>query len=190
MRRKIYHTYPAYENSMIFHKIKLEGAFIIEPEFKNDERGYFARIFCLDELEKAGLEFDMAQASISFNKKKGTIRGMHFQKEPKAENKLVQCLRGAVYDVAVDVRLGSLTYGQWHGEELNDKNKKMFFVPKGFAHGFQTLTNNAEVQYFISEFYSPECASGARWDDPKFGITWPLPSSVISEKDKNWPLIT
>lgn len=174
---------------MIFKKIKPEGLYIIEPELKSDERGYFARIFCEEEFKKNGLDFKVVQINRSLTKKKGTIRGMHFQKSPKSEDKIIQCLRGAIYDVAIDLRQDSLTYGQWVVEELSEDNKKMFLIPKGFAHGFQALVDNSEIQYFVSEFYSPECESGVRWDDPFFNIKWPIDNPLLSEKDKNWPLI-
>jgi len=174
---------------MIFHKTKIKDLYIIETELKADERGYFARVFCKKELANAGFKFEIVQINRSLNKKKGTIRGMHFQQEPKAEVKIVQCLRGAVYDVAVDLREDSQTYGQWVAEELTEDNKKMFFIPKGFAHGFQTLADNCEVQYFMSEFYSLGHGSGLRWDDPFFNIKWPIKNPILSEKDKNWPLI-
>lgn len=174
---------------MIFRKTKIEGLYIIEPEFRADERGYFGRIFCVEEFKNAGLDFNLVQASLSFSKKKGTIRGMHFQKEPKAEDKIVQCLKGAIFDVAVDLRPGSPTYRKWLAEELNEDNKKMFYIPKGFAHGFQTLTDNCEVLYLMSEFYSPEHVSGVRWDDPFLKIDWPTKDSIMSEKDKRWSLL-
>jgi dTDP-4-dehydrorhamnose 3,5-epimerase len=174
---------------MIFKKTKIEGLYVIEPEFKIDDRGDFARVFCKEELAKAGLVFDIVQANQSMTKEKGTIRGMHFQKEPKAENKIVQCLKGAICDVVVDLRRDSLTYGQWVAQELNENNKKMFFIPKGFAHGFQTLADNCVVQYFMSEFYSLENANGVRFDDPFLKINWPISNSSLSERDKNWPLI-
>jgi len=174
---------------MIFNKTKIEGLYVIEPESKTDERGNFARVFCKNELAREGLAFDIVQINQSFTNKKGTIRGMHFQKEPKAEAKIVQCLKGKIYDVAVDLRKDSKTYGQWVAEELNEKNKRMFFIPKGFAHGFQTLSNNCEVQYLMSEFYSQENASGVRFDDPFLKINWPIKNPILSEKDKDWPLI-
>ncbi len=173
---------------MIFHPTKIKNLYIIEPEPKIDERGYLVRIFCEEEFRKNGLEFKIVQASQTSTKKKGVIRGMHFQKEPKAEDKIVQCLKGVVYDVAVDLRKDSLTYGKWIAVELSQENKKMFFVPKGFAHGFQTLTDNCEMQYFMSEFYSPEQVRGVRWDDSFFNIKWPIENPILSEKDKNWPL--
>ena len=174
---------------MIFHKTKIEGLYIIESELKIDERGYFARIFCKEEFAKIGLNFEIVQVNRSLNLKKGTLRGMHFQKPPKAEDKIVQCLKGAIYDVAIDLRKDSPTYGEWLAEELNEESKKMFLIPKGCAHGFQTLTDNCELLYFMSEFFSPENASGVRWDDPFFNIPWPIKNPILSEGDKNWPFI-
>lgn len=172
---------------MIFNKTKIKGLYVIEPELKFDERGDFARVFCKKELAKEGLTFNIVQINQSLTNKKGTIRGIHFQKEPKAEAKIIQCLRGSIYDVAIDLRKKSPTYGQWVAEELNENNKRMFFIPKGFAHGFQSLTDSCEVQYFMSEFYSPGHASGVRWNDPFFDIRWPIKNSILSDKDKNWP---
>lgn len=175
---------------MIFQKTKLDGLYIIESEPKMDDRGYLMRIFCEDELKKNDLGFKIVQASRTLTNKKGTIRGMHFQQPPKEEDKIVQCLRGAIYDVAVDLRTNSKTYGQWVAEELSENNKKMFLIPRGFAHGFQTLTDDCQLLYFMSEFYSPEYASAVRWNDPSFKIKWPLKNPTLSEKDKNWPLIS
>lgn len=174
---------------MRFKKTKIEGLYIIEPELKSDERGYFTRIFCKEELAKIGLNFNIVQISQSLTKRKGTIRGMHFQKEPKAEDKIIQCLRGAIYDVAIDLRKDSPTFGKWVAEELNEDNKKMLLIPKGFAHGFQTLTDNCEVQYFMSEFYTSKYANGVRWNDLFLNIKWPVKNPILSEKDKNWSLI-
>lgn len=173
---------------MIFHKTKINGLYVIEPELKIDGRGYFFRVFCKRELAKKGLIFNIVQINQSLTKRIGAIRGMHFQKKPKAEARIVRCLKGSIYDVAIDLRKKSPTYGQSVAKELSEKNKKMFFIPEGFAHGFQSLSNNCEVQYLMSEFYSPEQASGVRWDDPFFNIKWPIKPTVISEKDKNWPL--
>lgn len=173
---------------MIFLKTKIKGLYIIEPELKIDERGYFARFFCKKELTKENLVFDIMQINRSFTKKKGTIRGMHFQRDPKSEGKIIQCLKGAIYDVAIDIRKNSSTYGQWVAEELTENNKKMFFIPKGFAHGFQSLKDNSEILYFVSEFYSPEYEGGIRWNDPFFNINWPVKNPILSEKDKNWPI--
>jgi len=167
----------------------MNGLYIIEPELKTDERGYFARIFCKKEFTKIGFNFEIVQINRSFNKKKGTIRGLHFQTPPKAEDKIISCVKGAIYDVAIDLRKDSPTFGQWVAEKLTEDNKKMFLIPKGFAHGFQTLTDNTEILYFMSEFYSPEYESGVRWNDPFFNIKWPLKPTLISRKDKNWPLM-
>jgi len=174
---------------MIFKKTKISGVFVIKPEIKEDERGWFTRTFCQDEFEKNDIDFPIVQVNRSFTKKKGTIRGLHFQVAPKEEGKIVHCLRGSIYDVALDLRKGSETYGQWHAEELTENNRKMLFTPKGVAHGLQTLEDGCVIQYFMSEFYSSEHSSGARWDDPFFNIKWPLTPTAISEKDKNWPLI-
>jgi dTDP-4-dehydrorhamnose 3,5-epimerase len=174
---------------MKFKETKLKGLYIIELEPKIDERGYFMRTFCENELRKNSLQFTIIQVNQTLTKKRGAIRGMHFQKPPKAENKIVQCLKGAIFDVAIDLRENSATYGQWVAEELTEDNKKIFLIPRGFAHGFQTLTDNCEVQYLMSEFYSPEQASGVRWNDPSFNIKWPIKNPVLSEKDKTWLLM-
>ena len=174
---------------MKFKETKLKGLYIIEPEIHFDDRGYFARIFCKQELSKTGIDFNIVQVNRSLNKKQGIIRGMHFQKPPKAEDKIIQCVKGKIYDVAIDLRQDSPTYGEWVAEKLSEENKKMFLIPKGFAHGFQTLTDNCEILYFMSEFYSPQYESGVRWDDPFFNIKWPIKDPILSEKDKNWLLI-
>ncbi|MBU4347626.1 dTDP-4-dehydrorhamnose 3,5-epimerase [Patescibacteria group bacterium] len=174
---------------MKFKETKIKGLYIINPEPKMDERGYLMRIFCEEELKKNGLEFKIVQANQTLTKKKGAIRGMHFQIPPKAEDKIVQCLHGAIYDVVIDLRKDSPTYSQWVAEELTGDNKKMFLIPKGFAHGFQSLADNCEVQYFMTEFYAPEQASGVRWNDSLFNIKWPIENPILSEKDKNWPLM-
>lgn len=174
---------------MIISKTELNGVYTIEQEPRDDERGYFSRIFCQKELAREGISFEIVQASHSFTKDKGTIRGMHFQKEPKAEDKIVQCLRGKIYDVAVDLRRDSPTFGKWISEELSDDNKKMFYIPKGFAHGLETLTDDCVVQYFMSEFFSPEHALGVRWDDPFFKIDWSVKNPILSKKDMEWPLM-
>lgn len=172
---------------MKIKETKIKGLYVIEPELKIDERGYFFRVFSKRELIKIGINFEVAQINRSSNKKRGTIRGMHFQRPPKAEDKIVQCIRGAIYDVAVDLRPDSKTYGQWVAEELSENNKKIFLIPKGFAHGFQSLRANSQILYFSSEFYSPEYESGVRWDDPFFNIKWPIKNFILSKKDKNWP---
>lgn len=175
---------------MIFNKTKLKEVCIIKPELKGDERGYFGRVFCKKELEEHGIDFEIVQINHSLTKKKGSIRGMHFQKEPMTEDKIIQCLKGEVYDVAVDLRENSTTYGQWISENLTEENKKMIYIPKGFAHGFQTLTDNCFLQYFMSEFYSPEHASGVRWNDQFLNIIWPIKNPTsISKNDQNWPLL-
>jgi len=173
---------------MKFIETELKGAYIIELEPIEDERGFFARTFCQEEFKKAGIEFTIVQCNISYNKKKGTIRGMHYQDLPYPEAKIVSCIKGKIYDVVIDLRPHSPTFGKWISVELDDKNFRMLYVPKFFAHGFQTLEDDTIVFYQMSEFYHPECARGIRWNDPFFNIKWPLEPTVISEKDKNWPL--
>jgi len=175
---------------MKFIEVKLKGAYLIEPELFEDERGFFARTFCQREFEAHGLNPGIAQCNISYNKHKGTLRGMHYQVAPKAETKLVRCTRGAIYDVIIDLRPESPTYCQWIAKELNAENSRLMYVPEGFAHGFQTLKDDTEVFYQMSECYSPEHVRGGRWNDPAFGIEWPLNTKIISEKDKNYSLIT
>ncbi|OGN32509.1 MAG: dTDP-4-dehydrorhamnose 3,5-epimerase [Candidatus Yanofskybacteria bacterium RIFCSPLOWO2_02_FULL_43_10b] len=170
-------------------KTKIEGLCVLELEPIQDRRGFFVKVFSEKELKKNKIDFKIREVNQSFNLKKGTIRGMHFQKAPKTEGKIVQCLKGRIFDAVIDLRPQSKTYRQWLTMELSDKNKKMILIPKNFAHGFQILTDQCEVQYFMSEFYSPEHASGLRWNDPAFNIPWPLKVSNISEKDQNWPLL-
>jgi len=170
---------------MIFNKTKIDGLYIIEPELKIDKRGYFARIFCKKELKKLGFDFEIVQINRSLSKKRGIIRGMHFQKPPRVEDKIVQCIRGAIYDVAIDLRKNSQTYGKWVAVKLTEDNKKMFLIPKGFAHGFQSLTGGAETLYFLSEFYSPKYEGSIYWNDPFFNIKWPIENPILSQKDKN-----
>ena len=175
---------------MIFHQTSLKDAYVLELEQIADERGFFARIWCEEELESHGLDGDLAQCSLSFNHYKGTLRGMHFQVPPYAETKLIRCTKGTIFDVIVDLRARSSTYMKWMGVELSADNRKMLYIPKGFAHGFQTLTDDSEVFYFISEAYRPEAARGVHWNDPVFRITWPeVNKRVISGKDQNWPMI-
>lgn len=173
---------------MIFAETKLNGAFIIEPEGQEDERGFFARTWCEREFAAHGLNARLVQCNISFNKKKGTLRGMHYQAAPYAEAKLVRCTKGAIYDVIIDLRPDSKTFKQWLAFELTEENHRMVYVPDGLAHGFQTLVDNTELFYQMSEFYYPECARGARWNDPAFGINWPLSVSMIAEKDSAYAL--
>jgi len=172
---------------MIFKTTRLGGLVLVECEPHRDERGSFARIWCRREFEAAGLDVAIAQSSLSFNRARGTIRGLHFQHPPHDEVKLVRCVGGAIFDVAVDLRPDSPTYCQWQGFELSAENGAALYIPKGFAHGFETLAEGSEVLYQISAFHAPEAASGVRWDDPAFGITWPLPVASISEKDRSWP---
>jgi dTDP-4-dehydrorhamnose 3,5-epimerase len=172
---------------MIFRKTSLAGLILITPEPQRDERGSFARIWCRHEFEEAGLETDIAQSSLSFNRRCGTLRGLHFQRPPHEETKLVRCTRGAVFDVALDLRPHSPTYRSWQGFELSAENGAAIHIPQGFAHGFQTLTDDSEVLYQISAFYAPGAAAGVRHDDPAFGIVWPLEVTEISDKDRAWP---
>lgn len=174
---------------MIFTETKLKGAFIVAPELIPDERGFFARTWTPEEFADRGLNPRLAQCSISYNKKCGTLRGMHWQAEPHEEAKLVRCTRGALYDVAVDLREDSPTYLQWAAVELTEDNHSMFYIPEGFAHGYQTLVDETEVFYQISEHYHPESARGLRWDDPLLDIRWPLTVSVISPRDTAHPLL-
>jgi len=171
---------------MRFIETELKGAYIIEIEIIEDERGFFSRTFCQKEFEEHGLNPRIAQCNISYNKKKGTLRGLHYQAAPYEEAKIVSCTRGTIYDVIIDLRPDSPTYCQWFAVELSDENYKMLYVPEGFAHGFQTLEDNTVVFYQMSEFYNPESARGIRWDDPVFGIKWPLSNKVISKKDLDY----
>jgi dTDP-4-dehydrorhamnose 3,5-epimerase len=172
---------------MLFTETILKGAYLIEPEKLEDERGFFARSFCVGEFEKHGLNPRSVQCNISYNIKKGTLRGMHYQKAPYAEAKLVRCTRGAIYDVIVDLRPASPCFKMNVGIRLDESNRKMLYIPEGFAHGFITLEDDSEVFYQMSEFYSPQHAAGFRWNDPFFGIQWPLEAAVISERDKTYP---
>lgn len=172
---------------MRFEKANLPDARLIIPEPIRDDRGFFARTFCERELAEHGLETNFVQHSASVSHKKGTLRGMHFQTEPHGEVKIVTCVRGAVLDVIIDLRPGSPAFRKWQAFELTEENRHRLYIPKGFAHGFQTLTDDVEIGYLISTFYEPSASAGVRYDDPAFGIEWPLPVSVISEKDKSWP---
>jgi len=168
---------------MKFTETHLKGAYIIEPEPIEDERGFFARSWCQKEFEAQGLNYNLVQCNISFNKKKGTLRGMHYQVAPHEEVKLVRCTKGVIYDVIIDLRPESSTFKQWIAVELTDKNYKMLYIPEGFAHGFQTLEDSTEVFYQMSAFYHSECARGVRWDDPTFQVEWPKGERIISDKD-------
>jgi dTDP-4-dehydrorhamnose 3,5-epimerase len=173
---------------MIFQETKLRGAYIIDLEPFEDERGYFARTFCRQEFEQRGLNSSIAQCSISYNHRKGTLRGMHYQASPHGEAKIVTCLAGVIYDVIIDLRAQSATYCQWFSVELSGQEpRRMLYVPQGFAHGFQTLEDHTEVFYQISAFYVPDSARGVRWDDPMFAVRWPEAPRVISARDKGYP---
>ncbi|HEX9628866.1 MAG TPA: dTDP-4-dehydrorhamnose 3,5-epimerase [Pyrinomonadaceae bacterium] len=174
---------------MIFTETALKGAFIIEPELIPDERGFFARTWSAEEFVEHGLNPRVAQKNISLNKKRGTLRGMHFQVKPHEEAKLVRCTAGSIFDVIVDLREDSTTFRKWIGSELSAKNRLMVYIPEGFAHGFQTLEDETEVAYQISGYYHPESARGVRWDDPAFNFKWPLPVTVMSERDRKHPLV-
>ena len=189
--RKICGSYSRGENSfMIFIETKLKGAYIIEPKKLEDERGFFARIWDKDEFSKMGLDSKIVQSSISLNKKKGTIRGMHYQSKPHEESKIVKCVRGKIFDVLIDLRPNSETFKEWFSIELTEDNYKMVYIPKGVAHGFQTLEDNTEISYNISNFYNPRSSKGVRWNDKKFGIKWPLKVSIISQRDASYPLFS
>jgi dTDP-4-dehydrorhamnose 3,5-epimerase len=172
---------------MIFTETLLKGAFLIDLHRLEDERGFFARSFCQREFMEYGLDPCVAQCNISYNKLKGTLRGMHYQVSPHEEAKLVRCIQGSIYDVIIDLRGNSNTYLNWAAFELSAENRTALYIPKGFAHGFQTLENETEVFYQMSEFYVPDSAQGIRWNDEKFEILWPLQVKVISEKDANLP---
>lgn len=183
---------------MIFTETRLKGAYIIELERLQDDRGFFARTFCRREFESYGLNPNVVQCNISSNLKKGTLRGMHYQAAPYEEAKLVSCMKGAIYDVIIDIRPDSPTYRQWVAVTLDELNSsthslinsstyKLLYIPEGFAHGFVTLMDNTEVFYQMSEFYMPEYARGIRWNDPVFEITWPFDIAAISDKDMRYP---
>jgi dTDP-4-dehydrorhamnose 3,5-epimerase len=171
---------------MIFTETPLRGAFLVEPEKFEDSRGFFALSWSERDFAARGLNAHLAECNISFNHKRGTLRGMHFQIEPHAQAKLVRCTMGAIYDVLVDLRPASSTFMKWTAAELTADNHRMLFIPEGFAHGFQTLTDDTEVFYQMSSPYVPEAASGLRWNDPALAIEWPLEVSVISERDTQW----
>ncbi|MBC8502037.1 MAG: dTDP-4-dehydrorhamnose 3,5-epimerase [Nitrosopumilus sp.] len=171
---------------MIFSETKLSGAYIIDIEKIEDERGFFARTWDKNEFSKLGLESEFVQSSISVNKKKGTIRGMHYQIKPYEESKVVRCIKGRIFDVIIDLRTDSKTFKKWFSVELSGDNYKMLYIPKGFAHGFQTLEDNTEIYYEISEQHSTILSKGVKYDDETFDIKWPLEISIISEKDKSF----
>jgi dTDP-4-dehydrorhamnose 3,5-epimerase len=173
---------------MEFTKTNLEGVLVVEPRLFGDHRGWFMETYSEAEFSKHGLNLEFVQDNHSFSAAKGTLRGLHYQLNPKAQTKLVRCTKGAIYDVAVDIRRGSPTYGAWFGIELSAENKKQLLIPKGFAHGFMTITEDVEVQYKVDELYAPECDGGILWSDPDIGITWPLDiQPVLSAKDEKAP---
>ena len=175
---------------MIFHQTKLKDATLVELQRRGDDRGFFARTFCADEFAAAGLPTGFVQQNTSYSALKGTLRGMHFQRAPHGEDKLIRCLRGAIVDIIIDMRPDSPTYKNWQAFDLNEDNKHQLLVPKGFAHGFQTLTDHVEVTYLVSHRYTPNAEGGIRWNDPAFGIDWPLEPTEMSDKDKDWPLFS
>ncbi len=172
---------------MRFIETELKGAYIIEPQSIEDERGFFARSFCVEEFATRGLNPQIVQCNISYNRQKGTLRGMHYQTDPYAEAKLVRCTKGAIYDVIVDLRQDSQTFGQWIGVELTAANRRSLYAPEELAHGFQTVEDDTEVFYQMSQFYQPQAARGFRWNDPKFNIQWPIEELIISPRDQGYP---
>lgn len=172
---------------MFFTPTELEGAFVIELQRFEDNRGFFARTWAPDVFERHGLVSRIAQMNLSYNRTKGTVRGMHFQHAPYAETKLVRCIRGAILDVIIDLRPGSPSFKRWIGVELTAENRRALYVPEGFAHGFQTLVDDVEVMYQVSQEYTPSAEGGVCHNDPAFGITWPLPPTEMSPKDMRWP---
>jgi dTDP-4-dehydrorhamnose 3,5-epimerase len=173
---------------VVFVSGKIAGACVIEPDKIEDSRGFFARVFCRKEFEAHGLNPQMAQCSISFNMRRGTLRGMHYQTAPREEAKLVRCSRGAIYDVLLDLRPQSPTFRQWDATSLTAENCRMAYIPAGVAHGFQTLVGATEVFYQMSEFYAESCVQGVRWNDPTFAIEWPIKNPVLSDRDRRQPL--
>ena len=172
---------------MIFHETALKGAYVIEPERKEDDRGFFARTWCREEFASHGLSTTLVQCNISYNHKRGTLRGMHFQKVPHAEVKLVRCTAGAIFDVIVDLRPRSSTYAKYFSVVLSRANRHMLYIPEGMAHGFQTLEDSTEVFYQMSHRYEGSSAGGVRWNDPQFGIAWPPDTRIIAERDQQHP---
>lgn len=174
---------------MKFTKTSLAGLWVIDLELREDERGFLARTFCENEFSEHGLNTRWPQCNLTLTKNRGMIRGMHFQASPRPEIKLVRCTSGAIFDVAVDVRPNSPTFGKWEGFELTGQNRRMLYIPGGFAHGFQCLADNSEVFYQMSEFFFADLSRGVRWSDPTVTIQWPLPDPTLSERDRNLPLL-
>jgi dTDP-4-dehydrorhamnose 3,5-epimerase len=169
---------------MVFTELALAGAFLIEPERREDERGFFARTFCVEEFAAHGLNMTVAQCGVSYNRRRGTLRGLHYQAAPHAEDKPVRCTAGSAFDVVVDLRPGSVTFNRWCGVELSATNRRMLYVPAGFAHGFETLADETELAYQMSRAQVPAAARVLRWNDPAIGIAWPLPPAVMSPGDR------
>lgn len=176
-------------SSLNFKSTDIASAVLIDPVLRQDHRGYFARAWCLREFGEHGIKFVPVQANIGSSVRKGTLRGMHFQEEPALEAKLVSCTRGAIFDVVVDLRPESPTYLKWYGIELRAEDHRMMYIPERCAHGYQTLEDGTEMFYLTSQFYVPSAARGVRFDDPAFGIRWPLPPTALSDQDLNWPLL-
>lgn len=172
---------------MRFSNTNSAGAWVIDPSPHEDARGRFMRVWCAREFEDHGIHFVPVQANMGFSARKGTLRGMHYQKEPALEAKMVRCTRGAIFDVVLDLRPGSSSYGEWHGVELSAENGRMLYVPEHCAHGYQTLVDQTEIHYMASEFYTPASVNGVRYNDPAFGIRWPIAVTSVSEQDSNWP---
>ena len=175
---------------MHFIKTYLEGAWLIDLEPVCDNRGFFSRTFCIDEFNSHGMETSFVQHSLAYSARRGTLRGMHFQSDPHSEVKIVECSKGAIFDVIIDIRPQSSTFGQWRGFELSAGNRRRLYIPKGFAHGLQTLADDTEVRYLTSMRYAPTASKGLRYNDPALAIPWPLPVSAISSKDQAWPDFT
>jgi dTDP-4-dehydrorhamnose 3,5-epimerase len=173
---------------MKFEKLKVKGAYCISLEKHEDHRGFFSRLWCKDEFKNQGIAFEPVQVNFSRSLKRGTIRGMHYQVDPFAEAKLVCCVKGSVYDAMIDLRPNSQTYLQWDAAELKKENFQLLFIPAGCAHGYQVMSDNSELIYFVSQYYQPQAERGIRWDDRRFNINWPIPEgTVLSEKDNSWP---
>jgi dTDP-4-dehydrorhamnose 3,5-epimerase len=175
---------------MIFKEVNVARAFVLEVEKVEDERGFFARSWCQKEFQLHHLVPHLVQANIAFNKQKGTLRGMHYQTPPYGESKVVRCTRGVIFDVVIDLRPESPTFKQWTGVELTADNHRMLYVPENCAHGYITLEDRTEVTYLVSQFYHPEVEQGVRYDDPAFGVTWPIDVRLISQKDRSWPYVS
>lgn len=173
---------------MRFRPTDVFGAILIDPDLHRDDRGRFMRVWCAREFAEFRIDFTPVQANMGFSARKGTLRGMHFQEAPALEAKLVRCTRGAIFDVVLDLRTVSPSYGKWYGTELSAINGRMLYVPEHCAHGYQTLEEDTEMYYMTSGFYAPTAVRGVRFNDPAFGIQWPLAASVVSEQDRNWPL--